>query len=87
LEPLLRQFVPGGIEKNQPHYGKKGDIMFEMEGIVLVIDVSVTHAGISGESWKKCGLLQSCFGFCSEVRMSLWLSERTCTQGQWALIA
>lgn len=34
LEPLMRQFVPGGIEENQPFFRRKGDILFYMDGSV-----------------------------------------------------
>jgi hypothetical protein len=59
-EPPLQQFVPSGPEKNQAYCGKKGDILFEMEGPV-VVDVSITHPHGSGKSYKECDLSRLSF--------------------------
>lgn len=58
LEPLVRDSVPGGIEKKQDNYGKRGDILFEMEGGAVIVDESVAHVSSSGQSsqtWKRSG--------------------------------
>ena len=54
LEPLVRDLVPGGIEKHEAFYGKRGDILFELNGEKILVDVSVAHVSKS-QSWRLSG--------------------------------
>ena len=83
----MRDLVPGVIEKHEEFYGKRGDILFELNGEKILVDVSVAKsrkipgAAAAARDRQKNRSYAGVPGLCSKVEFVPLSMESSGTMG------